>query len=599
VSIQAQQLVLPQVGDRVRRYELLKELGRGGFGAVYLARQIGLEDYVALKVLLPRDDGSGDKLQVIERFRQEAEVIKRLQHPCALKIRDVGMTEHGLPFLVTEFVRGKELAVVIGRGPLPAARVARIAEQVLGCLGEAHALGVVHRDLKPGNLMLQDIVGEDDLIKVLDFGIAKASNLGAAAVRTQTGVGVGTPHYMSPEQCRGLPDIDGRSDLYSLGLVMAECLTGAKVVQVTDVMQAYYTQARPEPLEFDPRVVRSPLFPVIQVATQKDREARFPDAQAMRTALRQLAAGQPLGHPQGSGPWAVAGPAGVPEAGGGASQPSATGPTPTSGPIPIASASTLAAVTVAPAGEDAEGAGWIRPAIAVFAVLAVLAAVALPIVSARFGDGEESIPAEAPVTPPPPQPAPPGDPGGTAGAERSGVSAAARVVEVGQAVAERQRALADSAAAEAVEAAEAAEAAARAAEAARPVVTVGRVRGDAPRYRVRVTIDVEPVGAEIVDEDGDVVGVSPFDGWVASDDSTVTLTVRSDGYRREEWRVDMRAEQPAVFTRELRARQASRASETPRQTREDAVPEDSADDAEEPPSAGESEGPRVRQVPIY
>jgi serine/threonine protein kinase len=278
--------VIPKKGDRIARYEIMGELGRGGFGVVYKARQAGLDADVAIKLLIPQLSDQARAMQLLERFEQEARVIKQLEHPAALKVRDFGRW-NGLPYLVTEYVRGTTLEDVLAReAPLPPARIGRIVRQVLGCLAEAHHHRIVHRDMKPGNIMLRDIFGEEDAVKVLDFGIAKVGSEGG--VQTMTGMRFGTPWYMAPEQCRGLSDLDGRLDLYALGLIMAECITGLRVVQATDMMGAFYTQANHDPLGFDAAVHQSPLWPIIQAATQKERDLRYPDALSMRRALDSL-----------------------------------------------------------------------------------------------------------------------------------------------------------------------------------------------------------------------------------------------------------------------------------------------------------------------
>jgi serine/threonine protein kinase len=283
VSDRLEELV-PVVGARIAGYELVEEVGRGGFGVVFRARQLGLGADVAVKVLLPALMGDSRADELVARFRQEADSAKLLEHPVAIKVRDFGKTASGLPFLVTEYVRGSSLERVLAEGPLSEVRVVRLADQLLGCLAEAHHLGIVHRDLKPSNIMLRDIYGEADVVKILDFGVAKMSqDLGG--LKSQTGLGMGTPHYMAPEQARGFRDLDGRADLYALGLVMAECLTGERVVQADSLMAVLYAHAGPEPHELAPAVRASALFPIIERATAKDRDLRFRDAVAMRQAL--------------------------------------------------------------------------------------------------------------------------------------------------------------------------------------------------------------------------------------------------------------------------------------------------------------------------
>src|SRR5262245_57203157 len=159
-------------GDAVAgRYRIDALLGRGGFGVVYSATQLPIGRPVALKMLLAEALAEADG---VIRFRREAELAQRLSHPNTVRLYDFGETEQGLPFIAWELLRGRSLeAILMEDGALPPVRVARIAGQVLKALMEAHALGVVHRDVKPSNVFLSDFSGERDFVKVLDFGIAK------------------------------------------------------------------------------------------------------------------------------------------------------------------------------------------------------------------------------------------------------------------------------------------------------------------------------------------------------------------------------------------------------------------------------------------
>ncbi|MFU8806440.1 MAG: serine/threonine-protein kinase, partial [Bradymonadaceae bacterium] len=164
------------IGDIVaERYELVEEIGRGGFGYVYRARQFELERDVAIKILYPPDDPTQLE-QVRARFRREALMVSNLNHPHTIRQYDFGENEHGVMYFVMEYLRGRTLDDALSEdGPMNDARVAHIARGVLKSLGEAHSQNIVHRDLKPGNIMLCDIHGESDFIKVLDFGIAKTT----------------------------------------------------------------------------------------------------------------------------------------------------------------------------------------------------------------------------------------------------------------------------------------------------------------------------------------------------------------------------------------------------------------------------------------
>lgn len=204
------------------RYHILKKLGEGGMGTVYLAEHVKMGRKSALKVMNP---GMSNDPDAIARFNREASNASRLSHPNICGIYDFGETPDGVIYLAMEFVEGKALTEVIaGDGSLPAARAARIVQQTGDGLQVAHDAGIVHRDLKPDNIMVTTHRDGSDVVKIVDFGIAKASASDAQKV-TRTGLVVGTPEYMSPEQLAG-DTLDGRSDIYSLALVAFNCLTG-------------------------------------------------------------------------------------------------------------------------------------------------------------------------------------------------------------------------------------------------------------------------------------------------------------------------------------------------------------------------------------
>ena len=204
------------------RYHILKKLGEGGMGTVYLAEHVKMGRKAALKVMNP---GMNSDPDAIARFNREAANASRLNHPNVCGIYDFGETPDGLIYLAMEFIEGESLTSLIEKsGFLPAARAASIIHQAADALAVAHDYGIVHRDLKPDNIMIAKSRDGSDQVKVVDFGIAKASSSDAQKV-TKTGLVVGTPEYMSPEQLAG-DKLDGRSDIYSLGLVAFNCLTG-------------------------------------------------------------------------------------------------------------------------------------------------------------------------------------------------------------------------------------------------------------------------------------------------------------------------------------------------------------------------------------
>src|SRR5688572_22558482 len=207
------------------KYRIDERLNEGGMGTVYRATHVLMEKTVALKVLRP--SLAADE-KIVARFSREARAASRISHPNALSVTDFGEDDNGIVFLVMEFLSGKTLKQVIrDDGPLPLQRVVEITRQVGDALNAAHAQGVVHRDLKSDNIMLLDSVATDHA-KVLDFGIAKINEPGEArdSGLTAPNLVIGTPQYMSPEQCSQETEIDSRSDIYSLGVILYEMLVG-------------------------------------------------------------------------------------------------------------------------------------------------------------------------------------------------------------------------------------------------------------------------------------------------------------------------------------------------------------------------------------
>jgi len=271
------------------RYELLEQVGAGAFGAVYKARQLGIDRTVAIKLLLP--DATKADVTAIQRFQQEANLSAKLEHPNTITIHDYGQTEDGMLFLVMEFVRGRTLQRVLREeGALEPLRCVHIMRQVLLSMHEAHSLGVVHRDMKPGNIMLFDRVGSTDVVKVLDFGIAKfiTDKKEAAQDLTMAGRIVGTPRYMSPEQVRGKGAVPA-SDIYSLGLIMYAMLTGRKAVRGGSTVELIAAQISQDAVidERDPLVPPS-LMPILRMATAKALNVRYSRAEQMLLDLDGL-----------------------------------------------------------------------------------------------------------------------------------------------------------------------------------------------------------------------------------------------------------------------------------------------------------------------
>ncbi|PYS90321.1 MAG: hypothetical protein DMF64_15205 [Acidobacteria bacterium] len=223
--------VLVKTGDTLLgqtlagKYRIDEKISEGGMGTVYRATHILMEKQVAIKVLHPAL--AADE-KIVARFTREAKAASRISHPHALSVTDFGEDEGGIVFLVMEYLRGRTLKEVIrASGPLRLSRAVEIARQVAGALDAAHAEGVVHRDLKSDNIMLEEVGSTTDWAKVLDFGIAKIQEpVGQDPELTAPNLIIGTPQYMSPEQCSQAAEIDKRSDIYSLGIILYEMLVG-------------------------------------------------------------------------------------------------------------------------------------------------------------------------------------------------------------------------------------------------------------------------------------------------------------------------------------------------------------------------------------
>jgi serine/threonine-protein kinase len=261
------------------RYRVTQILGEGGMGRVYLAeQQMGTNvRKVAVKTLQAQ---YAKDQQVLARFHRECGTVSELEHPNTIQFFDFGQTPDGQLYIAMEFVQGQSLSDALQQGPMRPDRVLRILAQVCGSLEEAHGRGVVHRDLKPDNVILTTRAGQADFVKVLDFGIAKRSEAKDQAQEqklTQQGMVLGTPPYMSPEQFTG-KELDPRSDIYSLGVMAYEMATG-RLPFDADTPWQWATQhmtAQPFPFEASPASagIPEPMKHAIMRALSKDREMR-------------------------------------------------------------------------------------------------------------------------------------------------------------------------------------------------------------------------------------------------------------------------------------------------------------------------------------
>src|SRR5919112_1107618 len=281
------------------KYRIDDKIDEGGMGCVYRATHVLMEKVVAVKVLHPAL-AADDK--IVARFTREAKAASRISHPHAINVTDFGESENGIVYLVMEYLRGRTLKdIVRGEGPMPLARVVEIVRQVSGALEAAHEQGVVHRDLKSDNIMLEEAAGGGDWAKVLDFGIAKIQQTEQSVHETDPGLTapnliIGTPQYMSPEQCSQASDIDTRSDLYSFGVIVYEMLAGHVPFtgdSPTAIMMKHIQEPPPSILEERPDLPEG-VGRVVARALAKRPEDGFKKAPELAVALAEAAAEPPL-----------------------------------------------------------------------------------------------------------------------------------------------------------------------------------------------------------------------------------------------------------------------------------------------------------------
>lgn len=272
--------------NKFGEFELISEVARGGMGVVYRARQVALGRIVALKMILA---GRLADAEDVERFRREAEAAARLQHPNIVAIYDVGEVD-GQHYFTMEFIEGSNLARKVAAGPLPSRVAAGYVRKLARAVHHAHRQGIVHRDLKPSNVLLD----ADDEPHITDFGLAK--RLSGEPGKTRTGTVLGTPSYMAPEQAQGRRDIGPPADIYSLGAILYELVTGRPPFQaetpLDTAMQVLHNDPVP-PRLLNPDVDHD-LDTICLKCLQKDPQLRYPTAAALAEDLQRYLDGEPI-----------------------------------------------------------------------------------------------------------------------------------------------------------------------------------------------------------------------------------------------------------------------------------------------------------------
>jgi len=274
----------PRIGSVVGKLVIVRLLGKGGMGAVYEGRHSQLTRRFAVKFLLPE---FATHREVLGRFESEAKAAGGLEHPNLVAVTDAGRSTDGAPYLVMEFLQGEDCSQLLRRvGPLPVMRAADLVLQACRGLAVAHKAGIVHRDLKPENLFVTDAGDGTDRVKVLDFGIAQIRSPDRGRV-TRTGATLGTAHYMSPEQARGDANLDSRTDVWSLGVVLYELLSGRKPFEGERFLNVIHQILSTEP---PPLATLRPGLPpglvvLVQQAMTKSVTERLPTVTALADGL--------------------------------------------------------------------------------------------------------------------------------------------------------------------------------------------------------------------------------------------------------------------------------------------------------------------------
>ena len=281
----------PMIGRLINgRFEVLSRLGAGGMGVVYRARQVGIDRIVAIKTLL-KDRATDDK--VVQRFKNEARAVSRLNHPNTIRIFDFGQMDDGTLYFAMELLEGRSLDKAIRQdAPFATRRTLHIMAQMADSLAEAHSKGIVHRDLKPENVYLSQVGGDPDFVKVLDFGVARMREQDSSqGTMTQAGVIFGTPRYMAPEQARTMA-VDARADIYALGIIWYELLTGRTPFEADSplaILMKHIQDPVPAMAAARPDVsVPAEVEALVMRCLEKSPDRRMPSAAALAVEIRSL-----------------------------------------------------------------------------------------------------------------------------------------------------------------------------------------------------------------------------------------------------------------------------------------------------------------------
>jgi serine/threonine-protein kinase len=398
IATQRRYARLRVIGQVIGNYRIVGELGRGGMGMVYRAEHIQLGRPAALKMLLPAlssDPG------IVQRFFNEARAASAIDHPGIVEVYDFGTHTDGSAYIVMALLKGETLSNRLDRGALAPLEGASLMVQVLSALSAAHARGIVHRDLKPDNIFLvpNELMAGGTQAKLLDFGIAKLGDDKAAGVKTQTGMMIGTPAYMSPEQCMGLPDLDHRTDLYSAGCILFHILCGRPPFMSEHgtgmIIAAQMRDAPPDPRSLNPSIP-PPLAAIVLRCLEKDPAARYQTATELKNALVTAGAHGTVSRPPMSTPDSYA-PTLAPTAPNTSAE--AVAPTQASAPgvTPLPSvagagtsttrSSAAAQVVSAPAGKRSSAGRWL----AIGGTLLVVGGIAVAVVLTQGGSSADRV----------------------------------------------------------------------------------------------------------------------------------------------------------------------------------------------------------------